>query len=54
MGKASHAFEFLTRNSSLEVFYVSKNVGGIFFRGIVKKHTADLTLLIKLKKIIGL
>ena len=56
MRNVSHAFEFLTRNSSLGglcILHILKR-WEIFFRGIAKKYTADLVLLIKFKKIIGI
>ena len=36
------------------MFYISRSVGECFCRGIVKKYTADLILLTKFKKIIGM
>ena len=55
MQNASLAFRFLTRNSSLGelcILDIQKH-WEIFFRGIVKKYTVDLMLLIKFKKIIS-
>ena len=56
MRNASLAFGFLTQNSNLGELYflhIQKRCK-MFFRGIVKKYTADLILLIKFKKIVGM
>ena len=54
--KCESYFWILTRNSSLEelcILHIQKSCE-ILFRGIVKKYTADLILLTKFKKIIGM
>ena len=56
MQNASLTFGFLTRNLSLGdlcVLHIQKR-WEMLFRGIVKKYTADLILLTKLKKIVGM
>ena len=56
MRNASLAFGFLTQNSSLGepcILHIQKR-WKMFFRGIVRKHTVDLILLIKSKKVSGM
>ena len=56
MPNASLAFGFLTQNSSLGELCILHiwNRWEVLFRGIVKNYTADLILLTKFKKIIGM
>ena len=56
MRNASLAFGFLTQNSSLgELYFLHiQKRWEMFLRGIVKKYAADLILLIKFKKIVGM
>ena len=56
MRNASHAFGFLTRNSSLGELCILHiwNRWEMLFKGIVKNYTADLILRSKFKKIIDM